>query len=71
MDAGNNTCEEARVAGVGQGENMDHDALETVSTGKLMISTESGVSLRVVLKGGEGNTIFFLHKDPSWVAGYP
>ena len=41
---------------------MNCDALEIVVSGNLMVSTESGVSFRVVLKGGEGNNhcIFIL-----------
>ena len=34
---------------------MNCDVLEIVVSGNLMVSTESRVSFRIVLKGGEGN----------------
>lgn len=40
---------------------MNCDTLEIVGSGNLMVSTESGVSFRVVLKRGRGITIVPLH----------
>lgn len=50
---------------------MNCEALEIVASCNLMVSTESEVSFRVVMKGGEGNTPFYLHTDPSLVVGCP
>lgn len=50
---------------------MNCDALEIVVSGNLMVSTESGVSFRVVLKGGEGNNHCIFILSSHWLQTTP